>query len=267
MNSEQFKELFFQIMENSVKLSLKYPVYHLKISTMTCIGDLAQNIDTLKLSTNFHSVSYPICTLKQTKRHHEYEESVRGKTRMSFYNQVTINYTDTTNKSIKIFSNGKIQITGLTSFNEAQYCFTIIQTILLKSLNIQIDTKQKDSLTVVLINSNFAFHNNINILKLKPLLHSLNFKVDYKPDVYPGLKIKHVNNSSIFMFKTGNVVLTGIKSLSTLLETFKDITSIILNNYDVLKLNTKTVIKVKKLCLHKNGYPLNQYNAVISEIG
>tara|TARA_B100001094_G_scaffold256001_1_gene255100 strand:- start:2064 stop:2858 length:795 start_codon:yes stop_codon:yes gene_type:complete len=263
MNSDEFKELYFLLMEKSVNLSLINPIYHLKISTMTCIGDLFQTIDTVTLTTKFKSTSYPICTLKKTKNHHEYEESIRGKKRLSFYNQVTINYTDTTNKSIKIFSNGKIQITGLTSFNETISCLSIIEKILFDSLGITLSNKCVNSLSIALINSNFAFHNNINILKLKPLLTSHSFKVDYKPDVYPGLKIKHpTNNSSIFIFKTGNVVLTGIKNLNALFKTFEDITSIILNNYDYLKLDTKTIVKQKKLSLHSYGYPINQYNAV-----
>ena len=254
-----FTNEYFDLMETSFRLSQSKPLNCISISTMTFIADLGVTIDIESLNKNFTSTTYPICSIKRTKKHHEYETTKRGKKKLSFYNQITITYVDHTTKSIKIFSNGRLQMTGITSLNEAKYAANTIIQIIKNSVDSEADINAS-KFEIALINSNFSFKNNLNIVKLRPLIKDC--KVEYKPDVYPGLKIKHNSTgASIFLFSTGNVVITGVKSLTSIREAFTHITNNVFDNYETIKLPYVAPVKIKQLPVIKNGYAIAEYDA------
>lgn len=254
-----FHEIYLDIMQLCMQYKSKMPEFQsLNLSTMTIIGGMNTNqIDIKYLSDHFVSPVHPACILKKTKKHGDYVETKRGKMKKSFYNQITIQYKDTTTKSIKIFSNGKLQITGITSLNEASEVANLIGSI----LNTVFDCNRYavTSLEIGMINTNFSFGRKIDIITLRDILNSFpNVSIDYEPDVYPGLKIKY-NKSSIFIFTTGNVLITGVKSL----EEVKDALLFVVDNtfahWDELNIG-KTVLKkqtVSPKIMH--GYKANEY--------
>ena len=222
------------------------------------------------LTVNFKSPEYPICFLKKTKAHDEYEITKRGKTIKSFYNQITINYSDHSTKSIKVFSNGRLQITGLASVSDAKKAVqNLINILYLSNNSIESTNVVVKSAKIAMINSNFSFNIGIDIIKLKSQLEQKykNMQIIYNPDVYPGLKIKHTTNSgvsSIFVFSTGNVVITGVKSINEIEESFKCISETIVNDVNKYKtLFTPTKKENKKYQLSKNGYPTHLYDMCI----
>ena len=236
---------------------------------MTIICDLSCDIDIKVLSENFKSPSYPVCTLVKTKEHDEYELTRRGKTRKSFYNQTTIQYTDHTTKSIKVFSNGRLQMTGLTSITEALQAAHILCDILKSTpFSLKSPCDGVSNLYIGMINSNFCIQSGINIIQLKSLANDLpDVHVRYDPNVYPGLKIKVKNEdnsmTSCFVFGTGNVLITGAKHLTHIHNTFKIISSLIVNNPHVLIPSCVQPVykKVKDhSILYKSGYPAHLYN-------
>jgi len=246
-------------MEASFELSEKFALNCISISTMTFIADIGVSVDIEALNKNFSSPIYPICSIKRTKKHHEYETTKRGKKKLSFYNQITINYTDHTTKSIKIFSNGRLQMTGLTSLNEAKVSVELMIGIIQKSTN-KFTEITASKFEIALINSNFSFKRSINIVKLRPLITDC--KVDYKPDVYPGLKIKHNSTgASIFLFSTGNVVITGVKSLRSIKAALIHIIHDVFNNYETVKLPFSPQAKLKKQIIMKSGYKISEFDA------
>jgi TATA-box binding protein (TBP) (component of TFIID and TFIIIB) len=229
---------------------------------MTFIADLCVEVSIENLKNNFKSPAFPVCSFKKTKNHHEYETTKRGKKKLSFYNQITINYSDHTTKSIKIFSNGRLQMTGITSLNEAKKSAEIISDII-KAVDPKIKEIIPSKFQIALINSNFSFKNSLNIIKLRHYITDC--KIEYKPDVYPGLKIKHnETNASIFLFSTGNVVITGVKSLKSIQKAFEHITKNVLDCYSEIKLPVNNTPKLKKQILYKDGYQFPQYNACLS---
>ena len=268
MNSlnSQFIESMFALNELSHNAKAKNNnMSYIGISTMTMICDLNCEIDIQKLGTNFTSPDFPVFTIKQTKRHDEYELTKRGKTIKSFYNQITLNYVDHSTKSIKLFSNGRLQITGAASVNDTIKAVNNVISVLKLSkdvvTNIDHDKISPKSAKIAMINSNFSFNMCLDILKLKKKLEETckSMSIIYNPDVYPGLKIKHTTRygtSSIFVFTTGNVVITGVKSIQEIHESFSVISDIVNNNI----LQFKTVFdppkpKVSKNFPYKYGYP------------
>ena len=219
--NKEFIESYFSLMRKSCEMKEIYNnMSFISLSTITMICELNVEINIENLTVNFKSPEYPICFLKKTKAHDEYEITKRGKTIKSFYNQITINYSDHSTKSIKVFSNGRLQITGLASVSDAKKAVqNLINILYLSNNSIESTNVVVKSAKIAMINSNFSFNIGIDIIKLKSQLEQKykNMQIIYNPDVYPGLKIKHTTNSgvsSIFVFSTGNVVITGVKSIN-----------------------------------------------------
>jgi TATA-box binding protein (TBP) (component of TFIID and TFIIIB) len=274
---EKLKESFANDYFNLIELSheqklINTEMSYISISTITMICDLSCSINTQALSDNFMSCDYPTCWLKKTKAHDEYELTKRGKTKKSFYNQVTINFCDHTKKSIKVFSNGRLQITGLTSVYDTEFTInTLLKVLSLSSNAVDKDVNINDvyvkHISIAMINSNFSFNFGVDIIKLKKKFEKMeNVSIIYNPDVYPGLKVKHKTKygvSSMFIFSTGNVVITGVKDLKEIEESFRLVTHLV--NSDIMMY--RTIFKVlkkdnNKTLTFKKGYPIHLYRSV-----
>ncbi len=242
------------------------PLTYIQISTMTAISDMSGGVDICALRDNFTSPVHPVCTMKHTKAHNEYELTKRGKTKKSFYNQITIQFTDCTTKSIKVFSNGRLQMTGLTSYMEAVQVAQFVCRLLNDTKNVTSSTLEPRSVNIAMINTNFSFGVCMDILKIKELLRSRGLTVVYDPDVYPGLKVKipvENGSASMFVFATGNVVITGVKQLSHVTAAYNHIADVVLPNVSTLRLNLPVARRSKTRSNnteYKHGYPIQLLN-------
>ena len=269
--NKEFINNYFSLMKKSYEIKyINDDMSFISLSTITMICELNVEINIENLTNNFKSPEYPICFLKKTKAHDEYEITKRGKTIKSFYNQITINYYDHSTKSIKVFSNGRLQITGLSSVSDAKKAVqNLINILCLSKDSTESGNIMIKSSKIAMINSNFSFNIGIDIIKLKTdLEHKYkNMQIIYNPDVYPGLKIKHTTKtgmSSIFVFSTGNVVITGVKSINEIEESFECIAQTVVN--DIKKYKTlliPTQKDKKKYNISKNGYPTHLYDMCI----
>lgn len=253
-----FHDLYLGIMQKCMTYKNEIPEFQpINLSTMTIIGSLNKSsIDIKYLSDHFESPVHPACMLKKTKKHGDYTETKRGKMKKSFYNQITIQYRDTTTKSIKIFSNGKLQITGITSLNEATNVANLIVQILTKVFDKSDYTVT--SLEIGMINTNFSFGRKIDIIQLRVILNQHeNTVIDYEPDVYPGLKIKF-HKTSIFIFTTGNVLITGVKSLEEVDAAFDFVVENTIQHWKDLNIGSST-IKSSKAEKFVHGYKENEF--------
>lgn len=242
---------------------------YINLSTMTMIATLDGKIDIALLNSNFKSPGYPVCTLIKSKDHHEYELTSRGKKKKSFYNQTTIKFTDCTTKSIKIFSNGRLQLTGITSITEAVSVSSIICGILNsipRCTNSSIDVKD---VAIAMINTNFSYNCGIDITMLQKLLEGKDkVYVSFNAERYPGLNIKHIHSdgsmTSVLFFGSGRVVITGGKQFDSITKSFKMITDIVYKNFDQLKTNVVQSEKVPKYVetSFRNGYNAKQLRCV-----
>lgn len=250
---------YLAINELSYRLNEKYKdVGYLNISTMTIVCDLNCSICIESLTKNFKSMYYPLCEIKKAKSNRDSVLTKRGKVKKSFYNQTTITYFNYSKKSIKVFTNGKLQITGIISINDAIDVIQNVIRILVNSDQALLEGKPLPSVEnmnlfkVEMINSNFKFGKELKLKKLELKL-SKKYNVVYEPDTYPGVKMKY-NTSSIFIFGTGNVVITGAKTLKEILMVY-DLISMILIESDDLHLKTACVQKQKPVYINTHyGY-------------
>lgn len=220
-----FANSYLDIMEQNHNKIKEYPCEkkpsYLNLSTMTIVCNLTQPIDILSFSDNFISPPEPKCTIKRPKQNTEFDLTKRGKKKKTFFNQASIHYTTHTTKCIKVFSNGRLHITGVTSMIEAANVCTLTCNILNKTIGAVKGNSKVEAidLQVCMINTNFSLNHGINIIELKKCFQKYDkFSCFYTPDTYPGLKIKYFhesgNKSSIFIFSSGQIVITGVKSIT-----------------------------------------------------
>ena len=265
----QFFEEYLQLMElsyNQINIyphTMKKPSY-LNLSTMTIVCDLSESIDILCLSDNFITPSEYQCIIKRPKPNKEFDISKRGKKKKTFYNQASIHYTDHTTKCIKVFSNGKLHITGVTSVSEASTVCLLTCGILNKTIGAVVGSAKIKPLNIqiCMINTNFSINHGLNIIKLKDILKGKeNITCSYTPDTYPGLKIKFThenkNRTSLFIFSSGQIVITGVKLMIDIHEVYLKFMNILHESYEVIY-NPNIPIKNKKKKYDiKYGYDLN----------
>jgi len=262
---------YIHLMDASYTAKEKIPTMtYLNLSTMTIVVQLDGEIDIGVLNRGFKSPSYPLCTITPAKDHHEYELTSRGKKKKSFYNQTTIQYRDHTTKSIKVFSNGRLQVTGITSVPEARDVATLVCNVI---DSIPLCSPRHISLvdvTIAMINTNFSYNCGIDIVKLQEILQQKkHVSVSFDPDRYPGLNVKHTNSdgskTSVLFFGTGNVVITGVKSFRGIQEAFSTVTTAVFENFDNLKTGIVTAKAAKKAThvhSYEGGYPKRDLRCV-----
>jgi TATA-box binding protein (TBP) (component of TFIID and TFIIIB) len=190
---------------------------HLRISTMTGIGELNTSINLTNLfnnirpnnliryvETNFGKKGY-------AKKNDKKKRKITGK-RNLFFNQGTlIIFYDNKLINIKLFSNklAKIQMTGLK--NESQGINVINKIIdYIKDLDTNFFKENKvfnnydaklNYFKIALINSDYDFGFNINRETVFNDILEKNYYTTYSPDSYPGVNSKYywntINNEGI----------------------------------------------------------------------
>lgn len=157
----------------------------------------------------------------------------------SFYNQVSIGYVDAySKKSIKLFSNGSIQVAGCSNVLDCKRVVKQIKMILEFILEKQIDMPFS-SFKVVMINTNFSVNHKIHIYNLiRKLEKNPMFDVTYEPGNYSGVNNKFcpmpgMKKVTTNIFSTGNIILTGAETLMEIAHAYRILNTILLSD-DVL---------------------------------
>jgi TATA-box binding protein (TBP) (component of TFIID and TFIIIB) len=120
-----------------------------------------------------------------------------------FYNQTTIHYMHSKVVNIKLFNNGKIQMTGLKYEDQGK---EILSELIQKIKSVDEKNEQKiflkqdveydfSNYRVVMINSDFDIGMKINRENLHQELISTNMYSSFEPCIYPGVNIKYFYNS------------------------------------------------------------------------
>jgi TATA-box binding protein (TBP) (component of TFIID and TFIIIB) len=261
LNLTAYADLYFSFMEKA-----KANGHFVNVSTITLICVL--NIDNVDLK---HFVN----EFKHENVHIKVPPVKTGTTKMkkTFYNQITLNYRDISNKSIKLFSNGKLQITGLTSFFE---CDIVLKKItgwlndVFKTTNIAVTNAY-----VGMLNINFSVQNTIDLQGLNRVLNSFdNVMAVYNPETYPAINVKlqksdeftfasKGNSVSLFVFGTGNIVVTGTKSLEQAMFAYDFIIDVFAKSKEVFKLRKER--KMDDMSNYIEGYAARQFLSCIGD--
>uniref|UniRef100_A0A6C0BPS3 Uncharacterized protein n=1 Tax=viral metagenome TaxID=1070528 RepID=A0A6C0BPS3_9ZZZZ len=171
------------------------------ITTITWLFKInSQHIDLLKLYMSFDVPNVTIETVKKSK---------------TFLNQITLNFVNFSTKSIKIFKNGHVQVTGLSSYFECVQ----VSNMTLEWLNKFIPSSDSFSYKMVcnsqrIVMINLSLDTNINsFIILKDLCKTLNedphvLLSSYAPENHRGIVVKLKSGVSLFVFHTGRIIMT-----------------------------------------------------------
>jgi TATA-box binding protein (TBP) (component of TFIID and TFIIIB) len=180
-----------------------------------------------------------------------------------FYNQITVvirvyeNECDDLNFcskiNVKLFRNGSIQISGLTNIdhtnralNKLIYCLSKIKAIIIEDNIVEIPfVKDPDNISITefqvyMINSNYQVNIMIDRNKLFNLLLRKKIKASYEKCIRACVIIKytpHTDNTeekevSIFVFEKGNIIITGARNHSHIIDSYNYVNNILLEHAD-----------------------------------
>jgi TATA-box binding protein (TBP) (component of TFIID and TFIIIB) len=229
----------------------------LNVSTITLICNL--NVERICMQTFCERFDEKGIEMKRYKRNKDFEITKRGKIKKSFFNQVTLNYSDISKKSIKVFSNGKLQITGLTSCLECNKVSDMVNGWLKKYLQEDICITK---MYIGMINSNFSIMTNLDLVKLNGLLNLVpNVISIYNPESYPAINMKYIApeiSVSVFIFATGNIVITGGKKLWDMRVAYEFIHDIVTKHMNIVGKKSEQPSKTVRAEPYVCGYPIRQ---------
>ena len=184
------------------------------------------------------------------------------KKKRTFFNQATVIIKARDGKTInlKLFLNGSIQMTGCKNLrgcidvldilcNELKIIkgvlevtpeYKIIPKVLVTDSD-AVDISKIKNILIRMINSGFYIGFEINREKLYEILLRENIDCIFEPIVHACVNIKYnyknLERISIFVFETGNIIITGAKTKDQIIEAYKFITKKIYKNYNKIVIN------------------------------
>jgi len=232
------------------------------IATMTLISKINANINLLNFSKYLNLSPDSIIYIKYNKNNDLIERSIdmikvnknKKKPKKYFYNQCTIimNCGNNSKVNLKLFLNGKIQMTGCKSLENATTALEKLSNELRKEKYILSEDNElikqelvdntdfvMDPPQVALINSVFQTGICINRDKLHQILITkYNIQATFQPIIYVGINSKFVASSgtkvSILIFQTGKIIITAAKNMSDINESYEFIKKVFSENKDLI---------------------------------
>ena len=191
-----------------------------KITTITMISGFSEEvkIDIEKIRSLFDEYGSFKFKIKDYESDRYFEWRLKPST--TFYNQVTLTYTDEySTKSIKVFPNGSIQVAGCSDLFDCKRIIGQLAYFFKNIMGIEHELPL-ENFRIVMINSNFSLNYNLNLLKVAQHFESCRdiFEVSFEPDRYSAVKIKFkpaedMKRITTSIFSTGKVIITGAETL------------------------------------------------------
>lgn len=237
----------------------------INISTLVQLGNINVNINLQKLAEKLEINEY-IKYIQYTNLVEKGENNKKAKNKKHFYNQLTIHLKLDKLVNVKIFNNGRIQMTGIKNDNQGLNSIKILSDEFIKIHDLEIfdkpDIIYDNKIETVLINSSFDFKTSINRNLLNRLVVDKGYYSSFEPCIYPGVNIKYYYNPlvdnkgicncdkpcngkgkngqckriTIAVFHSGKAIITGARSIDNIITAYNFITDIVNNNKDNLKI-------------------------------
>lgn len=223
---------------------------NLRVSTITSILQISTDLDLKKIYDLTPITKYiPFIEYGAENAPKGFSKKMLRKKRKKtkkkiFYNQATLHVVhDDKIMNVKLFNNGKIQITGLKKENQGP---DLIQNLIEYFYDISIFDKEINIINhdLVLINSDFDLGFQIDREALHNEIIDAGLYSSYEPCIYPGVNIKYFVNENqydgicscqsmcngkgradgdgnckkitIAVFKSGSVIITGAQNINQL---------------------------------------------------
>jgi TATA-box binding protein (TBP) (component of TFIID and TFIIIB) len=245
---------------------------HLRVSTITCILQISTVLDLKKIYDLTPITKYiPFIEYGAENIPKGFSKKMLRKKRKKtikkmFYNQATLHvFHDGKIMNVKLFNNGKIQITGLKKENQGP---ELIKNLIDYFYDISMfdDDKQIEIINhkLVLINSDFDLGFQIDREELHNEIIDSGIYSSYEPCIYPGVNIKYFINQNQFdgicscnsmcngkgradgdgnckkitiaVFKSGKVIITGGQNINQIETSYRFIKNFIDERKDIFRL-------------------------------
>jgi TATA-box binding protein (TBP) (component of TFIID and TFIIIB) len=248
----------------------------LRISTMTAISSINSNIDLDNLYKNIEIsdivtfIQHGSLGTKGTSYKKQRKKRIPKK-QCAFFNQVTLHVTCEKSVNVKLFNNGKIQMTGIKYETHGDKVLTLLIPYL-KKINIASDNtvlSESNDITykpfnIVMINSDFSLGYKVKREVVHREIVDSGMYSSYEPCNYPGVNIKYYYNKhttngicqcskpcngkgigdsdgnckriTIVVFMSGNIIITGSHSREQLNLCYEYITNFINSRKHIIEL-------------------------------
>ena len=248
-------------------------IKNLRISTMTQIAEISSKINL----NNLYKYLEPTDTIRYISFGSELNKGEitkkikkprKDKEKKFFYNQITIHIFFEKIVNVKIFNNGRIQMTGLKKNNQGEK----IIKIFLEEVNKLSEEYKKEIFEVsnpkftwiktVLINSDFDLHYKVDREALHRSIIDEGYYSSFEPCIYPGVNIKYYYNKfkenngicdcekmcngkgkdntckkiTIAVFNSGKIIITGGNSIEHIEIAYNFIYNFIESRKDIIQM-------------------------------
>jgi TATA-box binding protein (TBP) (component of TFIID and TFIIIB) len=190
------------------------PPSWIRITTITMLCKFMCDVDIEKIRAAF--ADGPIRIRRKGALTNGFEWSLKT---TAFYNQVTVGYEDQySNKSIKMFPNGSVQVAGCSDLRDCRRIMKQLAFLVQRILERE-EPLQMENFRVVMINTNFSMNSSVNLMKVIDVLSTEpKFVVSFNPERYSAVKVKfhpadNTKQVTASIFSTGKIIVTGAETL------------------------------------------------------
>lgn len=246
----------------------------LRISTITSVLKISEYINLEKIyneipiSSYIPYIEYGVNNNPRGFSKKSLRKKRKKKKKKIFYNQSTIHvFYGGKLMNVKLFNNGRIQITGLKEEKQGDKLVKELITYF-KDFDILDESTELTQSEVVLINSDFDLGIGINRDKLHREIILNDIYSSFEPCIYPGVNIKYyINNNTcgicecskmcngkgngcgdgdckkvtIAVFMSGKVIITGGQNKDQINESYRFISNFVRGKKEILELNDRKV--------------------------
>lgn len=237
---------------------------NLRVSVMTLISGIDSNInlkelyEIIEINDVFKYLEYGD-NPKKGEKYNKVSKPRGNKKTKFFYNQITLHVHNDKIVNVKIFNNGKFQMTGVKNIQQGKEVVNIICSFLSnlsedikEKILDNLDPKMKD-IEIGMINSDFNVGFKINREILHRLVINKGYYSSFEPSIYPGVNIKYYYNDSsnycglckcsqmcdgkgkngcckkitVAVFNSGSTIITGAQSFDQLNKGYDFISNLI----------------------------------------
>jgi TATA-box binding protein (TBP) (component of TFIID and TFIIIB) len=248
---------------------------NLRISTITSVLRISQDINLKKIyeeipisNQYIPFIEYGVGNIPRGFSKKSLRKKRKQKPKKIFYNQATLHVIhDNKIMNVKLFNNGRIQITGLKGEGQS---VCLVNTLLdyFKDFDIVSENTHLVDSKIVLINSDFDIGFEIDRDKLHRDIISNDIYSSYEPCIYPGVNIKYfINNNNdgsgvcvcdklcngkgngdgdgrckkvtVAVFKSGKIIITGGQNIRQIEDSYEFITDFIEDKKEYYSINYK----------------------------
>ena len=245
----------------------------LRVSTMTYISDLNSEIDlkrlfdAVEIDDVLKYIEYGALNQKGEKSNKSSKSRNKEKKKF-FYNQITAHIFEEKIVNVKIFNNGKIQMTGvktedqgIRTLNKVVSKIRRIDKDILETILTNQDLNPERG-RIAMINTDFDCGFKIKRELLQRLITDKGYYSSFEPTIYPGVNIKYYFNKekqttgicncegrcngkgkdgfckkiTVAVFNSGKIIITGGQSYEQLNTAYDFINDTLNENKDMLKL-------------------------------